>query len=199
MLPDEIKKFIDTFSSLPSIGARQATRLAFKLINNGRAKIEETAKAVSDLKKLQICADCFFVHSNNKENLCNICKDQKRRRDLIMIVEKETDLISLEKTGKFNGRYLVIGELTKIGNLESMHKLKINHLKKKIREEIGIAEEIIIAFNPSAAGDLNASIIAKELTGLAKKITRLGRGIPTGGEIEFADEETLEESLKRRN
>lgn len=197
MLPEPIKKFIEIFSVLPGIGIRQATRLAFKLINSGQNKIEETAEAVSDLKYLKICAQCFFVHQN-KDNLCDICRDSNRRQNIIAIVEKETDLISLERTRKFNGRYLVLGELTKTGVLESIQKLRLNHLKNWIKKEFGQAEEIIIAINPTTFGDLNASMITKELSPFAKKITRLGRGIPTGGEIEFADEETLGSALERR-
>lgn len=201
MLPEPIKKFIEIFSTLPSIGTRQATRLAFKLINSGRAKIEETAKAVLDLKCLKICSQCFFVHQNPPAggNLCDICRNPNRQPKIIAILEKETDLISLERTKKFNGHYLVLGELTKTGVLESDQKLKLNHLKNRIKKEFGQAEEIIIAFNPTTYGDLNASIIAKELAGYSKKITRLGRGIPTGGEIEFSDEETLGQALERRN
>lgn len=198
MLSEPIKKFIEIFSVLPGIGIRQATRLAFKLINSGRNKIEETAEAVSDLKYLKICAQCFFVHQN-KDSLCDICRDSNRRQNIIAIVEKETDLISLERTRKFKGRYLVLGELTKTGVLESVQKLRLNHLKNWIKKEFGQAEEIIIAINPTTFGDLNASMIAKELSPFAKKITRLGRGIPTGGEIEFADEETLGQAIERRN
>ncbi len=197
MLPEPIKKFIEIFSTLPSIGTRQATRLAFKLISSGRAKIEETAEVVSDLKYLKICSRCFFVHQN-KDNLCNICSDSNRQQNIIAIVEKETDLISLERTKKFKGRYLVLGELSKTGVLESIQKLRLNHLKDWIKKQGGQAEEIIIAINPTTFGDLNASMIAKELSPFAKKITRLGRGIPTGGEIEFADEETLGQALERR-
>lgn len=197
MLPEPIKKFIEIFSILPGIGIRQATRLAFKLINSGRNKIEETAEAVSDLKYLKICAQCFFVHQN-KDSLCDICRDSNRRQNIIAIVEKETDLISLERTKKFKGRYLVLGELSKTGVLESIQKLRLNHLKDWIKKQGGQAEEIIIAINPTTFGDLNASMIAKELSSFAKKITRLGRGIPTGGEIEFADEETLGQALDRR-
>lgn len=197
MLSEPIKKFIEIFSVLPGIGIRQATRLVFKLINSGRNKIEETAEAVSDLKYLKICAQCFFVHQN-KDSLCDICRDSNRRQNIIAIIEKETDLISLERTKKFKGRYLVLGELTKTGVLESVQKLRLNHLKNWIKKEFCQAEEIIIAINPTTFGDLNASMIAKELSPFAKKITRLGRGIPTGGEIEFADEETLGQALERR-
>ena len=198
MLPQPIKFFIDIFSKLPGIGPRQATRLAFKIISSGENKIEETAKAIYDLKNLKICINCFFVHSN-AESLCDICKNPNRRKDIIMIIEKETDLISLERPKKFIGRYLILSELTKSGVLESIQKLRLNNLKKFINEELnGCAEEIIIAINPTTYGDLNSMIITKEIGKLAKKITRLGRGIPTGGEIEFADEETLASALERR-
>lgn len=198
MLPDPIKKFIEIFADLPGIGVRQATRLAFKLINSGKNKIDETAEAVSDLKYLKICSQCFFVYAGSN-NACDICRDKNRHQNIIAIVEKETDLISLERTKKFKGRYLVLGELTKTGILDSSQKLRLNHLKDWIKKQFGQAEEIIIAINPTTFGDLNASIIAKELSGSAKKITRLGRGIPTGGEIEFADDETLGSALERRN
>lgn len=198
MLPQPIKFFIDIFSQLPGIGPRQATRLAFKIISSGKNKIEETAKAIYDLENLKICSSCFFVHSN-AESLCDICKNPNRRKDIIMIIEKETDLISLERPKKFIGRYLILGELTKSGVLESIQKLRLNNLKNFINKELnGKAEEVIIAINPTTYGDLNSMIIAKELDGLAKKITRLGRGIPTGGEIEFADEETLTSAIERR-
>jgi len=209
MFPQQIKNFIESFSGLPGIGPRQATRLAFKLISGGKNKIEELAGAIYELKNLKICSNCFFIHSSVDfpaaeqarygASLCEICKNPNRRRDIIMIVEKETDLISLERPKKFNGRYLILGELSKNGILESGEKLRLNNLKNFINKELNKqAEEIIIATNPTTYGDLNALIIAKELNGLAKKITRLGRGIPTGGEIEFADEETLASALERR-
>ncbi|MEE8131644.1 MAG: toprim domain-containing protein [Candidatus Paceibacterota bacterium] len=198
MLPEPIKNFIAIFSKLPSIGLRQATRLAFYLISKGKNQIEETAKVISDLKYLKLCSQCFFVHSN-KDNLCDICRDKNREKNIFMILEKETDLISIERTKKFKGRYLLLGELTKSGNLESVQKLRLNHLKNIIKKELnGLSDEIIIATNPTTYGDLNAMIITKELKDSAKKITRLGRGIPTGGEIEFADEETLGQALERR-
>ena len=205
MFPDSIKQFIAIFSKLPSIGPRQATRLAFYLISGGKNKLEETSKAIADLKNIKICSDCFFVHSN-KGNLCGICEDKNRKKDLIMIVEKETDLISIERTKKFAGRYLVLGEVSKGGILDSIQKLRLGQLKKFITKEFGTPstssgqiEEIIIATNPTTYGDLNAMIIKKELEGFSKKFSRLGRGIPTGGEIEFIDEETLEQALERRS
>lgn len=200
MLPDPIQKFIKIFSALPGIGLRQATRLAFHLINSGKNNIEETAGAIADLGRLKLCSRCFFVHQNpaSNGNLCDICANHVRRRDVIAIVERETDLISLERTKKFKGVYLIFGEISKAGILESMQKLRLKHLENLIKQNGKKAEEIILAFNPTTYGDLNASIVAKELTPYAEKISRLGRGIPTGGEIEFADDQTLGDALERR-
>ncbi|EKD23563.1 MAG: recombination protein RecR [uncultured bacterium] len=198
MLPQQIRNFIDVFAKLPAIGPRQATRLAFFLISSGKSKINEMARAIVDLSSIKVCTNCFFIHSN-EENLCTICENPNRAQETIMIVEKETDLMSIERTRKFTGRYLIIGELTKGGILDATQRLRMGHLKSVIQKKLdGQAEEIIIATNPTTYGDLNAMVIKNELEGYAKKFTRLGRGIPTGGEIEFADEDTLEQALERR-
>lgn len=198
MLPKEMQKFAEVFEKLPSIGPRQAIRLAFKIINNGEKQIQEIEDAVKNLKNIKICPKCFFVH-NKKTKFCNICSDKNRTKCIFMIVAKETDLISIEKTGIYNGQYLIIGELTRSGALEQWQKIRLNTLKSRIKNECGKkAEEIILALNPTTYGDLNASIISKELKDYSITISRLGRGIPTGGEIEFADSETLSSSIKRR-
>ncbi len=199
MLPEPIKKFVDSFSKLPGIGPRQATRLAFYVAGLGKNKVKELSDAMSGLNNLTTCARCFRTHTGSGK-LCSICSDPTRAKELIAIIEKETDLMSLEKTGKFRGWYLILGELHKTGELEPEQKLRLASLKTFIQKELGgKAQEVILAINPTVYGDLNASLIKKELEGLADKITRLGRGIPTGGEIEFADEETLGQALERRN
>jgi len=199
-LPDSIRNFVDKFSKLPSIGPRQATRLAFHMIGEGKTEIDETIASLEGLKKMSICENCFFVFSpEDNEKLCEICLDKKRNSKIIALVEKETDLISLEKTGKFRGRYFVIGCLAKNEVLNTEQKQRITKLKTTIEKELGgKADEIIIATNPTTYGDFNAAMLSKELKDYTQKITRLGRGIPTGGEIEFADEETLGSALERR-
>ena len=200
-LPDPIKNFIDHFSKLPSIGPRQATRLSFFIINSGKKEIEEIKKSFEELEKMDICEDCFFVFmpKNNADKKCNICSDNQRNHKIIAVVEKETDLISLEKTNKFNGVYFIVGNLQKNGMLGVEQKNRLTKLKNRIKKELGgQAEEIIVAINPTTYGDFNATILSKELKDFTKKITRLGRGIPTGGEIEFADEDTLGNALERR-
>ena len=206
MLPSPIRNFVAVFSKLPSIGPRQATRLAFLIAELGKNKIQEIADAVAGLGDLTACARCFRTHlgvgnpsTGSGQALCDICANPMREKSLIAIIEKETDLLSLEKTKKFNGWYLLIGELHKTGELEQEQKIRLENLKSFIKAECaGKADEIILAINPTVYGDLNAALLKKELEPFAGKITRLGRGIPTGGEIEFADEETLSEALDRR-
>lgn len=199
MIPDPIKKFVDVFSRLPSIGPRQATRLAFHLLELGKNEIRDLSLAVNNLQELGHCPACFFVHSGQQE-LCLICSNRQRKKETIMVVEKETDLISLERAKRFFGHYFIIGDLKKCGGLEADQKLKIKSLQNRIKKELGgSAEEIILAINPTTYGDLNSAFLAQELKGFAKKITRLGRGIPTGGEIEFADEETLGGAFDNRS
>lgn len=189
MLPEPIKKFVDAFARLPGIGPRQATRLAFHVVNSGQNELSALAQAVLGLSKLKTCPICFATTPNSE--ICGICANPQRIKNLVAVVEKETDLVSLEKTGNFNGRYLVLGDLKKDGVLNQIQRLRLQTIKN--------ADEIILAISPTTYGDINAALIAQELKDSAKKITRLGRGIPTGGEIEFADEETLSSSLDNRN
>ncbi len=204
MVPKAIQELADELANLPGLGPRQALRIAFYLARSNKTDVERLGRSVSDLKSIKMCADCFLLFEG-KENLCAICADKKRDAGTIAVVEKETDLISLEKSHAFTGKYLVISELRKDGILDQSHRLRIAKLKERITRDPSTgsgqvqANEIIIALSPTTYGDIQASVLQSELNGLAKKITRLGRGIPTGGEIEFADEQTLLESLKHRS
>lgn len=198
MVPQQIKNLIELFKTLPSIGPRQATRMAFHVAKLGKAAIFNFVSAFEALNGIKPCDHCFLMHGG-AAGLCAICADPKRRKDIVAIVEKETDLMSLERAKKFNGTYLIIGELKKGGILADDQKLKLQHLKQiMLGYGFPVAEEILIATNPTTYGDLSASVISMELKTYAKKITRLGRGIPTGGEIEFADEDTLAQALDNR-
>ncbi len=198
-LPEAIRKLSRELAELPSIGPRQATRLAFYLISQGEESIRSLAKNIDDLRQIKICERCFFVHQNTS-TLCDICKSTARKQSVIAIVEKETDLLSLENTSRFNGRYLILGPIPKTGLLEDWQKLRLQNLKSFIQKELkGRADEIILAFNPTSVGDFHASLLTKELESLTKKISRLGRGLPTGGEIEFADDETLGSAIEKRS
>lgn len=198
-LPDPIQKVADELSELPSIGPRQAIRLAFYLVGRKKEHIRALALAVDGLRHIKICERCFFVHQNDGD-LCDICKNPNRNQSIIMVVEKETDLVSLENTRKFTGRYFIVGPVPKTGLLEDWQKARLASLKAFIQGNLGgQADEIVLAFNPTSLGDLQATLLMKELAPLSKKMNRLGRGLPTGGEIEFADDETLGSALDRRS
>jgi recombination protein RecR len=206
-LPHPIERVANELAELPSIGPRQAIRLAFYLVGQSKDAIRDLAANIDNLRNVKICERCFFIHQNADE-LCDICRNPNRNQRAIMVIEKETDLVSLENTGKFTGRYFIIGEITKTGILEDWQKVRLQNLKQFIEKNLtdpnrlgepGKADELIFAFNPTALGDLQTSLLAKELAPFAKKNSRLGRGLPTGGEIEFADDQTLGSALERRS
>ncbi len=190
MLPHSIRKFVDVFAALPSIGPRQATRLAFYLIDLGQGSIAQIADAVRGLQSLTTCPDCFFF---SEAGACAFCANPQRTKDVLAVVERPTDVLAIEKTRKFNGVYLVLGEIKKTGEFAPDQKMRLARAKKR-----GPFTEIIIAFDQTTYADFGATAVEKELAGVAQKITRLGRGIPTGGEIEFADEDTLGGALANR-
>ncbi|MCK9187105.1 MAG: toprim domain-containing protein [Candidatus Colwellbacteria bacterium] len=197
-IPKLIRPFVDEFSKLPGVGPRQALRLAFYLTEKGSSAVAPLADAVAQLANLKTCPYCFSVHDQDGD-LCEICNDHTRDLLTVAVVEKETDLISMENTGKYRGVYLLIGDIKKAGNLNERQKMKLDSLKSRLAStDEGKAHEIIIAFSPTTAGDISAEIIAENLRGSAKKISRLGRGIPIGGEVEFADPDTLGEAIEGR-
>lgn len=197
-LPPPVQRVIEELSNLPSIGPRQAIRLAFYIVRENKNELASFAEAIDGLRTVKVCERCFFIHQND-DGLCDICRNPSRRQGTIMVVEKETDLISLEDTKKFTGRYCIIGPIAKTGILEPWQRERLHSLTSFIEKNLGgAADEIILAFNPTSLGDFQASLLLKELVPLTKKISRLGRGLPTGGEIEFADDETLGSALDRR-
>jgi recombination protein RecR len=197
MIPEPIKKLADKLAELPSIGPRQAMRLAFHIANSGKDVPSELATVLLSMLAIKHCAECFYTHGENGP-LCQICGNPSRRADLVAIIERETDLLSLERTKKFQGRYLVIGELGRGGVLGEIQKMRLTTLISRLKKLPGGATEILIATNPTTYGDLAATVIADELKGVVKQITRLARGMPFGGEIAFADEDTLGHALERR-
>jgi recombination protein RecR len=194
-IPESIKPFVNEFSKLPGIGPRQAIRLAFYLANRKKTAVDISA-ALQIIQGLKMCPECFSIHDNEKD-LCEICDNSSRDKNQVAIVEKETDLFSIESTQRYNGVYLCLGDIKKAGKLDETQKIKLDSLKAR-SSSLGKLREIIIAFSPTTAGDISAEIIAEYIKGAAERITRLGRGIPIGGEVEFADTDTLSEALDGR-
>ncbi len=197
-MPDPIKAFIARFARIPSVGPRLATRIAFFLASLKPDEVSALARAVHELGTLDTCPQCFAMKLRALPT-CGVCGDATRNSRIVAVVERDTDLMAIEAVGTFRGRYLVLGELPERGVLEPSHHARLAHLASRIRgEQGGMIDELIVAVGLHTFGDFASSLIREQFALLAKKITRLGRGIPTGGEIEFADEETLRAAIERR-
>ena len=201
MYPKTIQNFIDKFSRLPGVGPRQAARLAFWLLNGPKNRREELKKAIESLDKdASICSSCFFI-IENKGQECHFCDNSLRDRKTICVVEKETDLATIEKSGVYRGLYHVLGGLFSALDTAIPKNLKMPELINRIESKRAgneKVEEVILALSPTHEGDLTAYYLEKSLKPLKVKITRLGRGLPYGSDVEFADAETLSGALESR-
>ncbi len=199
-----ISKMSNFLSKLPSIGPRQAKRLAYYIARLGANNVEEIAKLFWDIaNNVDVCEDCFSVFEREfkDQKKCAICLSTLRKKKFICVVEKDTDLISVEKTGKYKGVYFVLGGLLNSFETNIDDKVKIKELVEKIKHSLENKEpieEIVLALNLTAEGCLTAGEIKKQLQPYNIKITQLGVGLPIGSEVEFADTETLIESFKNR-
>lgn len=191
MYPKIFQKLIENFSALPSVGPKMAERLVLFLFKQDKEKLLEFAENLTQLKNLRHCQKCYNI---SEGDLCGICSNKHRLNSTICVVEDSLDIISIERTGLYKGVYHVLG-----GSLDTNsenNELKIPELLKRV--EKGKPEEIIIATNPTTEGDLTSLYLKRKLQDFDVKITRLGRGLSTGGDIEYADEITLSSALTNR-
>jgi recombination protein RecR len=178
---------IEELSKLPSIGRKTAQRLAIHLLKCDIDSVEKLLSAIHDLKtKLRFCKRCFNFST---EDFCDICSNHKRDQSLICVVEEASDVIAIEKSNEYHGSYHVLGgvlsPLSGIGP-ESLHIREL--LKRFEAEEI---QEIILALNPDTEGEATSLYLAKLIKPLGVKVSRIARGLPIGGDLEFADEATI--------
>lgn len=178
---------IEELNKLPSIGRKTAQRLAIHLLKSDMASVDKLLSAIQNLKtQLRFCSRCFNISA---EELCDICKNQKRDHALVCVVEEASDVIAIEKSNEYHGCYHVLGgvlsPLSGIGP-ESLHIKEL--LKRFESEEI---EEIILALNPDTEGEATSLYLAKLIKPLGLKVSRIARGLPIGGDLEFADEATI--------
>jgi len=201
MYSPTIQKLINLFSKFPTIGPRTAARFVFYLLRQPAEETQELLAVIANLKeKIRLCDSCFKSFEPPAEasegKLCEICRNPRRDKTTICLVEKETDLIPIEKTKKYQGLYFVLG-----GRVSALKKTDFKKLRTdKFLERIKNSEisEIIIALNPTTEGEVTFLYLERKLKPLNIKITRLGRGLPVGGELEYADEETLSSALESR-
>jgi recombination protein RecR len=193
MYPKSFKNLIENFSALPSVGPKMAERLVLFLFKQDKAKLELFAENLENLKNLKSCRRCFNI---SEDGLCEICKDSRRDPKTICVVEEPLDIISIEKTGIYKGLYHVLGGVI-FGGADSQN-LKIAELLDRLKKEK--TEEIILATNPTTEGDATALYLKRQIKDLniPIKISRLAKGLATGGDIEYADEATLSAALTNR-
>lgn len=194
-LPPTITRVIDAFASLPGIGPKTASRLTYYLLRAPENISLTLAEALADLKaKTRYCSVCFNI---TEQDPCLICSDAKREKETIMVVEEPLDLLAMERTGSYRGRYHVLhGAIRPVEGI-GPDDLKIKELVQRVSEEV--VSEIIIATNPSTEGEATAYTIQRFLANSPVKITRLARGLPTGGDLEYVDALTLMRALQGRH
>lgn len=208
LYPNSIQRLIDLFTKFPGIGPRQATRFVFFMLKN-RAFIPELQTALADMdKKISFCAFCYRALEQNGESKiahCPLCRDSKRNIQQVAVVEKEADLQNLEKTGSYSGLYHVLGGLIAPLDPNSPKGLHLKELYERIKTALEKEKicEVVLATSTTTEGDMTALYIERILAPLKNqfpefKISRLGRGLSLGSELEYADEVTLKNALTNR-
>lgn len=199
MRPQAIERLIKIFTRFPGIGPRQAARLAYFLADSEKSFIEDLKSGLSGLKSVNRCSKCFRVDSGKE--VCSICGDPNRDMAKIAVVERDTDLEAMEKAGIYDGHYHVLGGLLSVLDDKSRDRLRLKEIFNRTKGDKGI-NEIILALSATPEGEFTARYIEKILEPASKerplKITRLGRGLSTGSELEYLNRETLQNALENR-
>ncbi|CAG1771048.1 Recombination protein RecR [uncultured bacterium] len=193
-IAEPLQRAIDEFSRFPGIGRKTAQRLALFLLNRDSEDVNRFIQSVVDLKsKMRHCSLCFNL---SEHEICSVCENPKRDRGVICVVEEVNDVMAIEKTHEYSGLYHVLG-----GVLSPLSGIGPDdlHLKELLsRVETGEVKEVILALNPDTEGETTTLYLAKMLKGLDVPVSRIARGIPIGGELEFIDEATIGRAMSGR-
>lgn len=194
-VPEPVTKLIEALSRLPGVGPKTASRLTYYLLRAPDELSLGLADALRDLKALTtFCSTCYNI---TVDNPCGICADARRDHSMIAVVEEPLDVLALERTGSYSGMYHVLhGAISPVNGI-GPDELKIRELITRVDK--GGVDEVIIATNPGYEGDATAMYIQGELMSKNVKITRLARGLPVGGDLEYVDAVTLTRALQGRN
>ncbi|QQY79844.1 DNA replication and repair protein RecR [Keratinibaculum paraultunense] len=189
-----IANLIEQLSKLPGIGRKTAQRLAFYILEMDTIEVEKLANAITNAKKkIHYCSICCNLTDTDP---CHICKDDRRDKSIICVVEGAKDVIAMEKTREYKGLYHVLqGTISPMDN-RGPNEIKVKELLNRVYE--GEVEEVILATNPTVEGEATALYIAKLLKPLGVKTTRIAHGIPVGGDLEYFDEVTLSKAMENR-
>lgn len=193
-IAEPLQRAIEEFSKFPGIGRKTAQRLSLFLLKSDEESFYNFINSIVDLKKkLTFCSRCYNI---SEEEICEICSSQKRDKAIICVVEEASDIIAIERTNEYSGLYHVLGGVLSPLSGMTHDKLKIKELLTRLRDEN--IEEIILALNPDTEGDATSLYLVNLLKPLGMKISRIARGLPIGGDLEFADEATIGRALLGR-
>jgi len=182
-----VQILVEEFGRLPGIGPKSAQRLAFHVLNMESADAERLAKAITEMKeKVRFCVRCFNVSELEE---CRVCRDTRRDPTVLCVVEEPRDVLAIERTGEFRGRYHVLGGAISPIDGIGPDQLKIKELMARVGAEA--VTEVVLATNPNIEGEATASYLARMLKALEIRVSRIASGLPVGGDLEYADEVTL--------
>ncbi len=198
-LPSAVQRLIDEFSRLPGIGPKSASRLTFFLLRQDHAQqIDALAQALTELReRTRTCTTCFNITDDDP---CRLCSDSHRDGSVLCVVEEPLDVLAIERTGRFRGRYHVLGGVISPVEGVGPEDLRVAELVERARTAQPPMREIILATNVSLEGEATAMYVQRQLTAIdpGLRVTRLARGLPVGGDLEYADETTLARALDGR-
>ena len=192
--PEPVTRLIEAFAQLPGIGPKSASRLTFYLLRRPAEQAEALANALLDLKqKIVFCSVCFNI---TEESPCAICRDETRDRSILCVVEEPLDVVAIDRTGEYRGLYHVLhGAISPVEGI-GPDELRINELLARLKAQP--VKEVLLATNPNLEGEATAMYVARLLQPLGVRVTRLARGLPVGGDLEYADSVTLSRALEGR-
>jgi recombination protein RecR len=190
---DALQQLVEEFSQFPGIGRKSAHRLALYILKLPREEVEQLSGALLNVKdRITYCTSCYNF---TEENPCRICSSPKRDRGTICVVEEPSDVMAIEKTNEYSGLYHILGGALSPLDGIGPEELKVKELLDRISADVN---EIILALNPNIEGEATTIYLSRLLKPLGVKVTRLARGIPIGGNLEFADEATLTRAIEGR-
>lgn len=196
ILPVSIENLIDEFSKLPGVGPKSAQRLVFYLVKSSKQDLASFSDALSGLLKgVKFCSVCQNLSEDDK---CPICANTKREKEIICVVEKPLDVVALEDTHNYNGLYHILHGAVSPLNGIGPDDLKIKELLTRLNQPKNEVKEIIIATNPNLEGEATAMYISRLIKPLGISVSRIARGLPTGSDLDYADQETLSNALNGR-
>ena len=190
-----ILRLIQELARLPGIGEKTASRLALHILRSSRENAEALSRAILEVKeKIRLCSRCFNL---TDQDLCRICQDVKRNQEVVCVVSGPEDLMALERSGSYQGLYHVLhGVLSPLEGI-GPQDLRLEELLSRLRG--GKIQEVILATNPSVEGEATAQYLSQVIKPLGVRVTRIARGVPMGGDLQYIDQVTLTKSLENRS